>query len=113
MRRPAIATTLALATATATGATPHLPDHPYQARFIERPCTEVIALIDSPDPETLDAIATWAANIGMTFGILLGYELAHPGIRGDHETILTRLRRDCAATPDRPALDLLRSYHAE
>ena len=82
-----------------------IQNHFAQQAFTDFPCARVITLIDYDgfEPEGLIAMS-------MTFGVLLGFELANPGIKGDAETILTRLRNDCASNPDRTAYDLLQSY---
>lgn len=80
-------------------------NHPVQARFVTAPCAEVIAAIDAPAPGP-----TGLGEMAMTFGFLMGVEVMTPGIRGPYETVLMRLRSDCAASPEKTAMELLRAY---
>jgi len=82
--------------------------HAVQLRFATQNCGAVIDAIDSP-PATPEGVGTMA----MTFGFLMGVEMANPGIRGDAETILMRLRDDCAASPQATAWSLLTGYAAD
>ena len=80
--------------------------HKMAVAFAERPCGEVIDLIENPvlTPEGI-------GNMGMAFGYLLGFEAANDAdLSGDAETVLQRLKVDCAVSPELPALDLLRRY---
>jgi hypothetical protein len=80
--------------------------HKMAVAFAERPCGEAIDYIDNPilTPEGI-------GNMGMAFGYLLGFEAANGGdLSGDAETVLQRIKADCVASPDMPALDLLRRY---
>lgn len=117
MQRLAI---LALALATAPGTAPAveipgIQNHAIQHMFWQSPCTETVALIDlDPDAtQSVQALVSTIARQAMAWGHLLGFESANPGIRGDHETILKRLRRDCAANTDATAMELLDSYANE
>lgn len=119
---------------------PGIQNHDVQLWFIEEPCTKVIETIDAFDDaagEQLGA-AILAISISaisgksdaeidlaaaplvdvlaiagfstMAFGFIMGFEVENPGIRGDHETVLMRLRDDCAADPTKTAMTYLRGY---
>lgn len=98
------------ATAAAKAETDGIQNHPVQLLFMEQPCHKVIEAIDSPATDTLEAALLNSAFMAMTFGFLMGFEAGHPGIRGDHETILMRLRADCPPGTETTAFDLLNSY---
>jgi hypothetical protein len=87
---------------------PGIQNHDVQILFMQRPCAQAVATIDVP-PIGLEGIGRMA----MAFGFLMGFEVAHPGIRGEYETILMRLRADCAAHGDKTAIELLRGYVQE
>lgn len=119
---------------------PGIQNHKVQLWFIEEPCTKVIETIDKPDDEQGDAFGQAMYDLsvgaflgqseeamkavaepikqtlvetafqGLAFGFLMGFEVANPDIRGDHETVLMRLRDDCAADPTKTAMTYLRSY---
>lgn len=111
-------THLALAATIATAA-PAMADvdgiqnHPVQKLFMEQPCHKVIEAIDSPATDTLEAALLNSAFMAMAFGFLMGFEATHPGIRGDHETILMRLRADCPAGTTATAFEILNGYAGE
>lgn len=79
-----------------------IQNHKVQKQFMQEPCTTVIDVIDNA--------SNGVGEMAMAFGFLMGFEATHPNIRGDQETILTRLRIDCAAKPDQTAMALLQSY---
>lgn len=83
-------------------------NHVVQKRFLLEPCSAVIAAIDNPSPGMIGA-----GDMAMTFGFLMGFEAINPNIRGDHETILMRLRADCAQQDSKTAMTLLKSYAEE
>lgn len=93
-------------TASAQAETAGIQNHEVQRLFIESPCGDVLARIDNPTPGP-----EGIGHMAMTFGFLMGYEVANPGIKGDSETLLTRLRADCATDGTRTGMDWLRSYH--
>ena len=82
-----------------------IQNHDVQKRFLQEPCIAVVDAIDNAPP-TPEGVGTMA----MTFGFLMGIEAQNPGIRGDHETILMRLRTDCANQPEKTAMALLMGY---
>jgi hypothetical protein len=83
--------------------------HYMTATFSEASCRMIIATIDT-QMASIEAMGEMA----MAFGFLLGYETAvgHP-LRGEHRTLLSRLRVDCEAEPAATALQLLERYAAE
>ncbi|WP_419408846.1 hypothetical protein [Primorskyibacter sp. 2E107] len=87
---------------------PGIQNHAVQVRFIHEPCAAVIAAIDTPPPGVIGV-----GEMAMTFGFLMGIEARNPGIRSSHETILIRLREDCAAMPDQTAMQMIEVYIAE
>lgn len=120
-----------------------LQNHDVQKWYIQEPCTKVIEIIDGPSDDVLDAFGPamidWSMGAmagqseealerirepidammidtgfhGMTFGFIMGFEAVNPNIRGDYETVLTRLRADCAAGPEKTAMEYLLGYAAE
>ncbi|WP_300009739.1 hypothetical protein [uncultured Roseobacter sp.] len=101
-----------------------IQNHPVQLLYLGEPCSTVIETItgptDIPERETIEETLEETrkamgqlAMTGMTWGALMGFEMANPGIRGTHETILMRLRDDCMTTPDATAFDLLTGYAEE
>lgn len=90
-----------------------IQNHEVQKLFMEQPCHKVIEAIDSPDTDTPEAALQNSAFMAMAFGFLMGFEATHPGIRGDHETILMRLRADCPAGTASTAFELLNGYARE
>lgn len=97
--------TAAIVPATLHAQSSEIQNHDIQVLFANAPCTNIIEMIDSPapTPESLGMMA-------MAFGFLMGFEIENPGIKGDQETILSRLRLDCANDGTQPALTLLRGY---
>lgn len=89
----------------ATPAAADYSTHPGVAIFTEKPCTAAVAGIDYQGENIRALVET-----GMTWGFLLGFDTAHGGLSGDHETTLKRLRIACAESPDTPAIDLLNSF---
>lgn len=90
-----------------------LSAHEMQDNFANKRCGDVLALIDSPDSgdKSVKALVLGAGAMAMAFGYLLGFEAASGReLKGGSATLLTRLRNDCAASPDKTALDLLSSY---
>lgn len=87
-----------------------IQNHPVQLLFMEQPCHKVIEAIDSPATDTPEATFVNMGFMTMAFGFLMGFEATHPGIRGDHETILKRLRADCPPGTETTAFDLLNGY---
>jgi hypothetical protein len=87
---------------------PGIQNHDVQKRFMKEPCGAVVGAIDNA-PATPEGVGTMA----MTFGFLMGVEALNPGIRGTRETILTRLRTDCAIYPEKTAMELLTGYANE
>jgi hypothetical protein len=85
--------------------TADIQNHEVQVMFLTSPCKTTVATIDqaAPTPKGM-------GKMTMAFGFLMGFEAAHPGIRGTHETILKRLREDCANDPSTTAMDLLNGY---
>lgn len=100
--------TLAAITTAATAQTPGIQNHPVQDLFADQPCSAVIREIDDAEPDPISL-----GKMVMAFGYLMGFEAANPHIRGTSETILKRLRADCATQPNRTALDLLNSYRVK
>jgi hypothetical protein len=86
----------------------NIQNHDVQKLFMEQQCAEVLAIIDAPDPSLIGI-----GEMAMAFGFLMGFEVAHPGIKGKHETILSRLRFDCGNASDQTAYELLLSYSQE
>lgn len=86
---------------------PGIQNHAVQTLFLDEPCGAVIAQIDRPLPN-LEGIGMMT----MSFGFLMGYEVENPGIRGTHETVLMRLRTECAEHPESTAFDLLEQFSA-
>lgn len=103
--RTAAALFLVAASHAASAETAGIQNHDVQKLFIEQPCGAVIQAIDEPKP-TPEGLG----NMTMAFGFLMGFEAAHPGIKGDQETILKRLRADCAQGSTATAFDLLNGY---
>lgn len=91
---------------------PGIQNHKVQKLFMEAPCAEVMDVIDGPKakPDSLQQALQNAGWTAMAFGFLMGFEATHPGIRGDHETILMRLRDDCATNGNRTTIDMLMGY---
>lgn len=90
-----------------------LPAHEMQDNFANRKCGEVLALIDSPErgDKSVKSLVMSAGAMAMAFGYLLGFEAASGReLKGDAETLLTRLRNDCLEFPDKTALELLLGY---
>lgn len=86
-----------------------------QTRMSDAPCKEVVAILDS-NPSSDMGLEPMMAVLGdqaVQWGVLLGIELLHPDVRGTHETFLTRLRIDCASSPNTPAMELINGYIAE
>ncbi|WP_306150621.1 hypothetical protein [Roseovarius sp. MMSF_3281] len=104
---PALAIMIATAPASAQN-TNGIQNHPVQEQFMTEPCAAVISTIDN-----VTATPEGIGNMALAFGFLMGFEAANPGIRGDHETVLIRLRADCAETPNSTAMSLLRAYTAQ
>jgi hypothetical protein len=74
--------------------------------FADRACAEALRHIENPTmtPEGI-------GSMGMAFGYLLGFQAAKGGdLSGESETLLQRIKADCAAQPDATALELLESY---
>lgn len=90
-------------------------NHQTHIMFRDAPCKEVIATIDYPfDLDgTVRQTTRHITRLGMAFGFLVGVDAMFPGIAGSDDTLLIRLRKSCAETPDRPALDILREYVTE
>lgn len=87
--------------------------HEMQDNFANKKCGYVIALIDSPKryDNSVKALVKSAGAMAMAFGYMLGFEAASGReLNGNAETLLKRLRADCAASPDKTALELLSSY---
>jgi hypothetical protein len=85
-----------------------IQNHKVQQLFMTQPCIMVINTIDRPDGDVFGG-----GMMTMAFGFLMGFEAAHPGIRGDQETILKRLRADCTIDSNQTAFDLLQGYATE
>ncbi|WP_147112149.1 hypothetical protein [Tateyamaria sp. syn59] len=115
MKRLALLVWLFGATGVAAAKIDGIQNHEVQTIFWTAPCTETVALMDAAPPEDVPILTLVGvlAQQAMAWGHLLGFESAHPGIRGEHETVLMRLRTDCAATPDKTAIDILRGYTQE
>jgi len=73
--------------------------------FTKQPCKDVIAAIDNPE-NTLAALAA----MGMAWGFLLGYDTARGGLEGNEESTLIRLRRACAESPGKTAIEILEGF---
>jgi hypothetical protein len=80
----------------------NIQNHEVQKRFLEEPCQAVIDTIDNPIESVVGI-----GEMAMTFGFLMGVEALNPGIRGESETILMRLRHDCRLYPNKTAMTLL------
>jgi len=133
------ATACAIATTAAADPMAGLQNHYIQQAYILEPCGTVIAMIDEEgsDPDAFSngimaimagAMAdlppeeilknaepmmqqlTEIANVAMAFGFLMDFEATHPNINGTHETVLMRLRADCAAEPSKTAMEYLLIY---
>ena len=98
-----------------------IQNHKVQKLFMEAPCSDAISAIDNPGGARTSAqdsnaeLAQPILDLGwtaMAFGFLMGYEATRPGIRGTHETILMRLRDDCASDSTRTAMEILQGYSA-
>lgn len=119
MKRTALAAAILAATSAAADepdqTIPHTQNHAVQQMFWFAPCTETVALIDGAAPKDLglDATISFLARQSMAWGHLLGFESAHPGIKGEHPTILQRLRKDCAGNIESTAMELLEGYRDE
>lgn len=85
-----------------------IQNHEVQTLFMDAPCGQAITRMDTPKVD-IEGIG----KMTMAFGFLMGFEATHPGIRGDQDTILKRLRADCATRSDATAMDLLNSYVIE
>lgn len=105
MTRLALIAGLLMATTATAENIDGIQNHDVQKRFLQEPCSAVIGAIDTPAPGAIGV-----GEMAMTFGFLMGFEALHPGIRGDHETILMRLRTDCANQPEKTAMALLMGY---
>ena len=112
MKRIALIAGLLVATTANAEDIEGIQNHGIQTMFWTAPCTETIAMIDiNPDPSLpMNDMISIMARQAMAWGHLLGFESANPGIRGDHETILMRLRTDCANQPEKTAMALLMGY---
>lgn len=93
---------LVAATATAAADIPDIQNHPVQDLFTNQPCSAAIQTIDNPDPDLIEV-----GEMAMAFGFIMGIEALNPGIRKNHDTVLMRLRADCASNSDTSALNLL------
>lgn len=78
--------------------------HKAVVQYREKPCTVIVAAIDAD--ASLETIATQ----GMLWGFLLGFDAANGGLQGSEETTLVRLRKACAADPDKSALSILEGF---
>ncbi|MDU9004519.1 hypothetical protein [Sedimentitalea todarodis] len=90
-----------------------LSAHEMQDNFANKKCGETLALIDSPEmgDKSVKTLVASAGAMAMAFGYMLGFEAASGReLRGSSETLLTRLRNDCARSPDKTALELLSGY---
>ncbi|MEP3330079.1 hypothetical protein [Sedimentitalea sp.] len=90
-----------------------LSAHDMQDNFTNRKCGEALAFIDAPDrgDGSTKTLVMSAGAMAMAFGYLLGFEAASGReLKGDAETLLTRIREDCASSPDKTALELLSGY---
>lgn len=90
-----------------------LSAHEMQDSFANQECGDILALIDSPErgDKSVKALVLSAGTMAMAFGYLLGFEAAQGrDLSGDSETLLTRLRNDCTASPNATALELLSGY---
>lgn len=112
---------LALAFAAALLATPaaaDYSDHRGVTLFTEAPCTAAVSAIDlsldgmlrSLDDNELYTFGRLAAQQGMAWGFLLGFDTASDGLHGPRQTTLERLRYACALNPETPAIELLRTF---
>ena len=102
------ALTIAALPTTLSAQSPDIQNHDIQVLFAYAPCTRIIQMIDDP------ALSRHSIGMmAMAFGFLMGFEVENPGIKGDQETVLSRLRMDCAADGAQPALKILRGYAAE
>ena len=98
-------------------------ENPGVKPFTEQKCGEVIHAVDSdgPGPLTdgvsLDMYARdlgrFFAKQGVTWGFILGYDIASGGLHADGETTLQRLRQACAKDPERTALSILEEFAAQ
>lgn len=122
IRLPAILFPSALITAVAvTSVAAETPEyngtyesHSTHVLFRDKPCTEAVATIDAPpNPDGLHPAIQSTLRLGFAFGFLLGVDAMYPGIAGDEATLLIRLRKACAETPERPALEILTEFIAE
>lgn len=101
-----------LIAALALFATP-LSAHEMQDKFASERCGDVLAMIDNPDrsDKSVKALVMSAGAMAMAFGYLLGFEAASGReLKGDAATLLSRLRDDCSALPDKTVLELLSGY---
>lgn len=85
-----------------------IQNHPIQKMFMEDPCMSVILTIDGTESGLKNV-----AMMTMAFGFLMGFEADHPNIRGEHETVLMRLRADCSIDSNKTAFELLQGYTDE
>jgi hypothetical protein len=92
-------------TLTATSALADYSTHKSVTPFIENPCTEVLAAIDTPET-TIEAIA----QMSMAWGFILGYDAASGGLHDGEQTTLVRLREACANNPETPITVLMDGF---
>lgn len=88
------------------------PAHAYEDRetvqlFTAKPCAAAVAAIDAPDTTVMGA-----AEMAAAWGFLLGVDTMLGGLSTATATTLQRLRTDCAAAPERSALDILRGMRS-
>lgn len=85
-------------------------EHPIQTMYRDAPCTEVVGLLDAwPDLPPAESLNFYLEK-GMAWGFLLGFDAMHPEAKGEADTLLSRVRLDCAAAPETPALTILEGY---
>lgn len=115
MFRTTLIALIATATAALSGPLDGTQNHAVQQRFIEEPCSAVIAAINPTEPadnseDVGEGMLIAMGEMAMTFGFLMGFEAVHPNIRGDFETVLQRLTSDCEKDSSRTAWHMLQGY---
>lgn len=106
MTKPFLSAAMLLTATTASAEIEGIQNHMIQKMFMEAPCISPITAISPSGPPDLGMMA-------MAFGFLMGFEASHPGIRGDHETILKRLMAECSIDSNKTAFEMLQGYAAE
>jgi hypothetical protein len=83
--------------------------------FRDRPCGEVLELIDLREVTGLSLGESLgvAGTRNLYLGFVVGFDAAHGGLHAEGATTLARLREACVAEPGASALSLLEGFAAE